>query len=170
MKSIWEIDQDIKALVMQEPFIQKNIVLLQSIPGIGPHSSIALLAEIGNFTLFQKPKQLVAYFGLDPSQRQSGTFTGSKNKLSKRGSAYVRALLHLAVITAIAPQKKRPAVNPVLRAYYEEKCKSKPHKVVMCALMHKVCNIIFAVLRDQKPFELRQPEQHAQRLGLAAVA
>ena len=170
MKSIWEIEQDIKALVMQEPFIQKNIVLLQTIPGIGPHSSIALLAEIGNFTLFQKPKQLVAYFGLDPSQRQSGTFTGSKNKLSKRGSAYVRALLHLAVITAIAPQKKRPAANPVLLAYYENKCKSKPHKVVMCALMHKVCNIIFAVLRDQKPFELRQPEQHAQRLGLAAVA
>jgi len=76
----------------------------------------------------------------------------------------------LAVITAITPQEKRPAANPILLAYYEEKCKSKPHKVVMCALMHKVCNIIFAVLRDQKTFELWQPEQHAQRLGLAAVA
>lgn len=170
LKSIWEIDQDIKALITQEPFIQKNLALLQTIPGIGPHSSVALLAEIGDFTLFQKPKQFAAYFGLDPSQRQSGTFTGSKNKMSKRGSAYVRSILHMAAVTSVIPQKKRPAANPVLLAYYEEKCKSKPHKVVMCAVMHKICNIIFAVLRDQKPFELRQPEQHAQRLALASAA
>lgn len=170
LKSIWEIDQDIKALVTQEPFIQKNLALLQTIPGIGPHSSVALLAEIGDFTLFQKPKQFAAYFGLDPTQRQSGTFTGSKNKLSKRGSAYVRAILHMAAVTSVIPQKKRPAANPVLLAYYEEKCKSKPHKVVMCAVMHKICNIIFAVLRDQEPFELRQPEQHAQRLALTSAA
>lgn len=170
LKSIWEIDQDIKSLVTQEPFIQKNLALLQTIPGIGPHSSVALLAEIGDFTLFQKPKQFAAYFGLDPTQRQSGTFTGSKNKLSKRGSAYVRAILHMAAVTSVIPQKKRPAANPVLLAYYEEKCKSKPHKVVMCAVMHKICNIIFAVLRDQEPFELRQPEQHAQRLALTSAA
>ena len=170
LKSIWEIDQDIKALITQEPFIQKNLTLLQTIPGIGSHSSIALLAEIGDFTLFQKPKQLAAYFGLDPSQRQSGTFTGSKNKLSKRGSAYVRSILHMAAVTSVAPQKKRPAPNPVLLAYYEEKCKSKPPKVVMCAVMHKICNIIFAVLRDQKPFELRQPEQHAVQLRMVSAA
>lgn len=170
LKSIREIDQDIKALVAKEPFMQKNIALLQTIPGIGPHNSVALLAEIGDFTLFQKPKQLAAYFGLDPSQRQSGTFTGSKNRLSKRGSAYVRTILHMAAVTSVIPQKKRPAANPVLRAYYDEKCKSKPHKVVMCAVMHKICNTIFAVLRDQKPFELRRPEDHAQRLALSAAA
>ena len=32
--------------------------------------------------------------------------------------------------------------------------------------MHKLCNIIFAVLRNQKPFELRQPELHAASLGI----
>lgn len=170
LKSIWEIDQDIKALITQEPFIQKNLALLQTIPGIGPHNSVALLSEIGDFTLFQKPKQFAAYFGLDPSQRQSGTFTGSKNKLSKRGSAYVRAILHMAAVTSVIPQKKRPAANPILLAYYEDKCKSKPHKVVMCAVMHKICNIIFAVLRDQRPFELRRPEEHAQRLVLPVAA
>lgn len=68
------------------------------------------------------------------------------------------------------PQNKCPAANPVLLAYYEEKCKSKPHKVIMCAVMHKICNIIFAILRDQEPFELRQQEQHAQRLILVSSA
>jgi len=64
----------------------------------------------------------------------------------------------MAAVTSVIPQKKRPAANPVLLAYYEKKGKSKPGKVAMCAVMHKLCNIIFAVLRDQQPFELRQPE------------
>ena len=76
----------------------------------------------------------------------------------------------MAAVTSVIPQKKRPAANPILLAYYEDKCKSKPHKVVMCAVMHKICNIIFAVLRDQRPFELRRPEEHAQRLVLPVAA
>ena len=28
------------------------------------------------------------------------------------------------------------------------------------AVMHKVCNIIFAVLRDERPFVLITPEEH----------
>jgi hypothetical protein len=28
------------------------------------------------------------------------------------------------------------------------------------AVMHKVCNIIFAILRDEKPFSLITPEEH----------
>lgn len=39
-----------------------------------------------------------------------------------------------------------------------------PAKVVLCAVMHKIVNIIFAVLRDQKAFELRNPEEHARKL------
>jgi len=170
LQSIWQIEQDIKALIMQEPYIQNNIALLRSIPGIGHHSAILILSEIGDFTLFQKPKQLAAYFGLDPSQRQSGVFSGSKNKLSKRGSAYARAALHMVAVTAVISQAKRPARNPVLAAYYMEKCKTKPTQVALCAIMHKISNIIFAVLRDQKPFELRQPEQHARRLALLPAA
>lgn len=169
-QSILQLEQDLNALIIQEPYIQKNLDLLRSIPGIGPHSSIVILSEIGDFTLFQKPKQLAAYFGLDPSERQSGVFSGSKNKLSKRGSSYVRAALHMAVVTAVVPQAKRSVQNPVLAAYYEQKCKCKPSKVAMCAVMHKISNIIFAVLRDQKPFELRLPEQHAHRLGLTSAA
>lgn len=132
--------------------------------------AILILSEIGDFSLFKKPKQLAAYFGLDPSERQSGSFSGSKNKMSKRGSAYVRSALHMAAVTAVIPQAHRQPGNPVLAAFYQEKRKTKPGKVAMCAVMHKLCNIIFAVLRDQKPFELRQPEQHARRLRLISAA
>lgn len=52
------------------------------------------------------------------------------------------------------------ANNPVLKKYYEKKKESKPKMVAIGAVMHKVCNIIFAVLRDNKPFVLTTPEEH----------
>lgn len=50
--------------------------------------------------------------------------------------------------------------NPVLRSYYDKKCISKPKMVALSAVIHKLCNIIFAILRDNKPFEIISPEQH----------
>ncbi|MCI1966190.1 MAG: IS110 family transposase [Oscillospiraceae bacterium] len=143
------LEQEIQELISREQYIRNNLALLQTIPGIGPQSAAVILSEIGNISLFQKPKQLAAYFGLDPSERQSGTFHSSKNKLSKRGSPYVRAMLHMAAHNSVHSTKKHlpGRGNPVLA----KKCRSKPPKVAMCTVMHKLSNIIFAVLRDQKP-------------------
>lgn len=127
-RNILQLEQDLKALIVQEPYIRDNLALLQTIPGIGPHSAIVILSEIGDFSLFQKLKQLAAYFGLDPSQRQSGTFSGSKNKLSKRGSAYVRAALHMAAVTAVIPQAQRRAGNPVLAAFMRKSAEQSPRR------------------------------------------
>lgn len=170
LQNIQQIEQSIKTLVKQETYFQQNLLLLQTIPGIGFNSALIILSEIGDFSLFRKPKQLAAYFGLDPGERQSGKFRGSKNKMSKRGSPQVRAALHMVAVNSVAAQKQRPICNPILAAYYNEKCKSKPGKVAMCAVMRKISNIIFAVLRDQKPFELRQPNEHIQRLGTNITA
>ena len=50
--------------------------------------------------------------------------------------------------------------NPVLAEFYLHKCERKEKKTALCAVMRKMVHIIFAVLRDRKPFELRTPEQH----------
>ena len=54
-------------------------------------------------------------------------------------------------------------VNPVIYDYYIRKCASKKKIVAVGAVMHKICNIIFAMLRDNKPFELITPEEHCKR-------
>ena len=159
-ESVLQIEAAIDNLLAQIKEIRNNVSLLQSIPGIGSHSAALLLGEIGDISLFKKPKQLAAYFGLDPTERQSGSFRGTKNKLSKRGSPYARAALHMGVVNSICKRGKDSAANPVLLSYYEKKCKNKPAKVAQAASMHKLVFIIFAVLRDQKPFELKMPEQH----------
>ena len=120
--------------------------------------------------MFKKPKQLAAYFGLDPTERQSGSFRGTKNKLSKRGSSYARAALHMGIVNSICKRGKDSAANPVLLSYYEKKCKNKPAKVAQAASMHKLVFIVFAVLRDQMPFELKTPEQHAVEQGFVKAA
>lgn len=151
-------------LVHEDPAIEFEIDLLQSIPGIGRYSAVLLRAEIGDFTLFRKPKQLVAFFGMDPSTRQSGKFIGTKTKISKRGSPYARAILDICAQSAIHPVKGKEPANPILAAYYAEKIKTKEPKVAKCAVMRKMVNIIFAVLRDKKPFVLRTPEEHLEFL------
>lgn len=163
-KHIDSLHKLVLQLAHENASIEFEINLLQSIPGIGPYSAVLLRAEIGDFTLFRKPKQLVAFFGMDPSTRQSGKFVGTKTRISKRGSPYARAILDICAQSAIHPVKGKEPANPVLAAYYAEKIKTKEPKVAKCAIMRKLVNLIFAVLRDKKPFVLRTPEEHLELL------
>ena len=57
---------DKKELVTQDTRLDEDVKLLCSIPGIGFSSAVVIAAEMGDTSLFRKPKQLAAYFGLDP--------------------------------------------------------------------------------------------------------
>ena len=138
----------------------KQIHLIETFKGAGFLSAVTLMSEIGDFSAFSKPKQLFAYFGLDPAVKQSGKFEGTKVKMSKRGSSVARRVIHTLTLQSIAISRTGTAKNPVLRKYYLEKCKSKPKLVAMGAVSHKVCNIIFAMLRDKKPFAIITPQEH----------
>ena len=56
----------------------KQIHLIESYKGAGFLSAVSLMGEIGDFSAFHSPKQLFAYFGLDPAVKQSGKFEGIK--------------------------------------------------------------------------------------------
>lgn len=141
-------------------FVQQ-IRLIETFKGAGFLSATSIMSEIGNFKVFSKPKQLFAYFGLDPAVKQSGKFEGTRVKMSKRGSSIARRVIHTLTLQSIGtlPLSKE-AKNPVLREYYLKKCESKAKLVAMGAVSHKICNIIFAILRDMKPFEIIKPEEH----------
>jgi transposase len=142
-----------------ETFV-KYIRLIETIPGAGFLSAVTVVCEIGDFSVFKSPKQLFAYFGLDPAVKQSGNFTGTKVKMSKRGSAVARRAIFTIALVGVSTTRKGVANNSVLRDYYLRKCQSKPKMAALGAVMHKVCNIIFAVLRDRNAFILLTAEQH----------
>ena len=122
----------------------KQIHLIESFKGAGFLSAVSLMGEIGDFSAFKSPKQLFAYFGLDPAVKQSGKFDGTKVNMSKRGSRIARRVIHTMALVSIALNRNGSANNPVLREYYLKKCQSKPKMVALGAIMHKVCNIVFA--------------------------
>jgi transposase len=169
IKRINLIDEQMNAVVKSaksismansvHPFI-KQIHLIDSINGVGFMSAVTLMCEIGDFSAFKSPKQLFAFFGLDPSVNESGKFKGSKNPMSKRGSRFARRVLYSIALASIRNKANGLPINSVLQAYYQQKTKSKPKKVALGAVMHKVCNIVFALLRDGLCFVLISPEEH----------
>ncbi|MBP1474107.1 IS110 family transposase, partial [Frateuria sp. MAH-13] len=70
-----------------------------------------LLALLGDVRRFKRPGQLVAYVGMNPALRESGTLKG-KVRLSKTGAAPLRAKLYMPALVAVRH-------NPVIRAFYE---------------------------------------------------
>jgi len=163
------IEDEIYKVIADNPgYISKAIEILDSIPGVDVISAAAILGEIGDFSAFKSPKQLVAFFGIDPSQKDSGQFKSTKNKISKRGSKILRRVLYTITMANVRKKCNKELLNPVLYEYYKKKLISKPKKVALVVVMHKLVYIIFAVLRDQKPFELRTPEEHKKLLALKA--
>lgn len=150
------------ALVDAQPdqLFVKQIHLIETFKGAGFLSAVSLVCEIGDFSAFNSPKQLFAYFGLDPAVKQSGMFNGTAVKISKRGSPLARRVVHTMAMVGIGLSRSGVPNNSVLRDYYLSKCNSKPKMVALGAIMHKVCNIVFAILRDNKPFEMISPSQH----------
>lgn len=164
--------KEIKAFINSNNFpesIKRNINLIDSIPGIGYLTAITIIAEIGDIKNFAKPKHLVAFFGVDSSVNESGKFKGNQNKISKRGTCIGRRALYAVALASIRKTRKGIPINYVLLDYYQNNLKGKKAKVSLVALMHKLLNYIFAVLRNQESFELRDPRIH-EKMYLNNVA
>jgi transposase len=75
--------------VCAEPLMLRAMKLL----GIGMINAFALLAIIGDVRRFERPEKLVAYIGLNPGQRDSGTGKRIKLGIGARGRGDLRHLL-----------------------------------------------------------------------------
>ena len=127
-------------------YLRKMDTYITTCPGIGEVLGAIILSEIGDISRFEQPKKLVAFVGVDPSVKQSGEFTGTQNKMSKRGSPHLRRALFLAANVAAFR-------DPVLSAYYQKKrAEGKHHYTAVGAVSRKLICIIYAVLRDNKPY------------------
>ena len=143
--------------------LARQTKLLESIPGAGFLTAVTIVCELGDFSAFRRPKQLYSYFGLDPAVKQSGNSAGTDLKISKRGSPYARRCFYVLALQSVSLRINGEPKNPVLRSYYQEKCKYKAKMTALGAVMHKLCSIVFAILRDETPFMLISPQEHRQK-------
>ena len=126
---------------------------LTTIPGIGTTLGATILSEIGDINRFDKPKQLIAYAGMDPSVKQSGNFVGTQSHMSKRGSPYLRRALWLAAVVAVNH-------NDLFKYLFQQKMNAgKTYAQAMGYICHKLLNTVFAILKTGEEYKPVYPPQ-----------
>lgn len=123
---------------------------ITTIPGIGPILGATIFSEIGDISRFSSSAKLAAFAGIDPTIKQSGEYSSTKNHMSNRGSPYLRRALWQASVRAAM-------YEPNLKKFQEKKrSEGKPYMNSIGHVTRKLTNIIYAVLRDNKPYYYRQ--------------
>ena len=153
--------QTIEFLTNQLSELEKEIAdllgetdtFITSIVGIGTVLGAAILGEIGDINRFSEAENLVAYAGLKCRHSDSGEFKSSQNHMTKRGSPYLRRAIWLAATVAANH-------DPTLASYYQSlKSRGKHHLVAINAVARKMCNIIFVILKENRPYEKFPPQK-----------
>lgn len=129
-------------------FIKKSDNVITSIPGIGDMTAAIIISEIGDINRFNNPGQVLAFAGLDPSVKQSGTFNASSTRMSKRGSSLLRYALILAANNVQLNTK-------TFNNYYNTKrLQGKLHYNALGHCAGKLIRIIFYMLKNNVKFNL----------------
>lgn len=122
--------------------------VIKTIPGIGNLNGAMIIGEIGDISRFEKPCQLLAYAGLDPSVYQSGKFTAARTRMSKRGSR----LLRYALINAAWQLTLN---NDTFKTYYDLKIsQGRRHYNALGHVAHKLVRVIHKMMTDNLTFNL----------------
>lgn len=121
--------------------------VIETSPGIGPILAAAIIGEIGDMHRFSSARKLVAYAGIDATARQSGDFTGTRTRMSKRSSPELRRAVWLAAVCA-------QRFNPELRAYYGAKIQQGRHpRVAAGTVARRLLHLIYSVWTHNQPYD-----------------
>lgn len=143
------LESQIKDIEKQvSDFIKKSDNVITSIPGIGDMTAAIIISEIGDINRFDNPGQVLAFAGLDPSVKQSGTFNASSTRMSKRDSSLLRYALILAANNVQLNTK-------TFNDYYNTKrLQGKLHYNALGHCAGKLIRIIFYMLKRNVKFNL----------------
>jgi transposase len=146
-EQIERTQQLIRNHINNHPGLKRQSELLDSIPGIAESTAAALLAEVTDIKQYKSARQVAAYAGLVPRERQSGTSVRGRTRLSKIGNARLRRALYWPAITAL---RCSPFFQSWAKGLQERgKCKMS----VICAVMRKLVHLAYGVLKTGKPFD-----------------
>ena len=145
MEALDEITNRLVALAKELP----HFALIASIDGIGGALAALLCAEIGNPSRFNSRNGIVAYAGLDPTILQSGKNDGLHYSITRKGNAFLRRYLYLAVENMVMHKSD----NAITRFYSRKKSSGLCHKAAATAACRKLLVTIWGMLRSGSLFE-----------------
>jgi transposase len=142
-----DINDEIASLCTQSEELNSDTQLLVTIPGVGLATAAKFLAEVPPLHLFHSAAQLVAYAGLSPEHRQSGSSVYRRGKLSKKGNQHLRTAVYMPTLAAMR-------CNPIVKALTDRlKTKGKHNMTAVAAGMRKLLQLMYGVLKSGRPFD-----------------
>jgi transposase len=146
-EQIKRTEELIRQHINNHPALRRQSQLLDSIPGIAETTAALLLSEITDITQYRSARQVAAYAGLVPRERQSGSSVRGRTRLSKIGNARLRRALYFPAITALR-------CSPFFQAWAEGlRGRGKSKMSVICAVMRKLVHLAYGVLKTGQPFD-----------------
>jgi transposase len=132
-----------EAKLEEEADKQKTIDLLQTHPGIGPITSLALVHTLGDVRRFRRKEEVVSFVGLDPLEKSSGQ-TRRMGSISKHGSRLVRHLLG---------QAAQSCRDQKIRQFYSQVSRRRGRPKAKVAAARKLLINCYIMLRDGISYE-----------------
>ncbi|HSA67541.1 MAG TPA: IS110 family transposase [Methyloceanibacter sp.] len=140
------IERAIAEHLDQDPDLRRKRDLLDSIPGLGERTIAVLLAYGLAQQRFSTARQFVAFAGLSPRMHESGTSVHAKPRLSKIGHAFLRRALYMPAMVTLYKTAWGQRFRERLLAH------GKPPKLIIGAMMRKLAQVAFGVIRSGLPF------------------
>lgn len=144
-KQIQEVEELISNNIKGHQDLNDKSKLLNSIPGIG-EKTIAIILAFLTVENFDSAKQVVAFVGLNPKPKQSGSSVLGAGRISKTGDADLRKAFYMPAIVSLR-------FNPIIKGFAERLSSvGKAQMIVVIAAMRKLLHIIYGVLKNKTPF------------------
>lgn len=156
-EQIAALDAAIKQQATASETLAADLARVQTIVGVGLLTAAVVVAETrpvwGNAT----PQQVVAYAGLDPAPKQSGSSVRGAGHISKLGNARLRRAVYMAAVTAAR-------CNPVLKPFYDRLlARGKRKKVALVAVARKLLALMVTLLIHGRDFDPDWAAPHAAK-------
>jgi transposase len=135
-EEIAELQQRVEAEVAQRPAAGK----LQTHPGVGPVTALAMVLTLGPAERFASAKHVGSYFGLIPSEHSSGG-RQKLGRISKQGSSFLRFLLVEAGQSAVRKDAE-------LGRFYRRLAARKHRALAKVAVARKLATRLYLMLRE----------------------
>jgi transposase len=160
MREYDRLGEDLRVVereLAREALADANVKRLMTIPGVDMVVAVGLAAAIGPISRFKGPDQLVAYFGLNPSVRQSGDGRPRHGRIAKQGRTHARTMLVEAAWQAVR------GPGP-LRAFYQRIAGRRGKHVAAVAVARKLAVIAWHMLTRDEDYAGVRPALHAKKL------
>lgn len=144
---IEQLRKQARRVVERDARLRRYFQRLQSVPGIGEVSALAVLGEIAVLPATLDARQWVAHSGLDPKHHQSGSSIEWRPRISRAGNPRLRAALYMPALVAVQHEAH-------LRRFYQRLLSHGKAKLqALTAVMRKLLHGIHAMLRHDQDYD-----------------